>query len=159
VWFAERFAALDTGERVELKDRSLSDERYVPLFNGLAEKLADHKARQGEHNLSEPSHFVFGGSEHVTHAKLDRIFSKAVKAAKIERHADKRLSPHSLRHSFGSLLIANGAQLAAVSAWLGHRKVSTTQKWYRHQLDDMLSREAERMRKLESVPIAIPATA
>jgi integrase len=50
---------------------------------------------------------------------------------------------------YGSLLLANGVGLAEVSAWLGHRKISTTERRYAKQIETVLDRAAERMRELE----------
>jgi site-specific recombinase XerD len=57
------------------------------------------------------------------------------------------MSPHSLRHGYGSVLAARGEELATVSAWLGHRKISTTERWYAHLIETLLDVAAERMRE------------
>ena len=57
-------------------------------------------------------------------------FRRAVTAAGISGRG--RLSPHSLRHTFASLLIANGLNVMFVSRQLGHAKPTTTLAVYAH---------------------------
>jgi integrase len=83
--------------------------------------------------------------------------------AKICAAADiKDLRIHDLRHSYASLLVAEGVSLPIVGALLGHRNVSTTQR-YGHLADDPLRAatqkvgdivtEAGRAPKAEVVPL------
>lgn len=56
---------------------------------------------------------------------------RAVMERTCDRAGVPRLGPHGLRHTAASLALANGADVAAVSAALGHAQISTTLNIYR----------------------------
>jgi site-specific recombinase XerD len=78
-----------------------------------------------------------GGSDNLrlTPRSIQRIVRKWSTAAGIT----KKITPHTLRHSFATDLLAGGADLRSVQALLGHANVSTTQI-YTHITDQNLKK-------------------
>ena len=65
--------------------------------------------------------------EHLTYRQLSRIFHEAAAAAGIT----KRVSLHSLRHSFATDLLEKGINIRYIQALLGHSKLDTTSRYTR----------------------------
>ena len=69
----------------------------------------------------------------LTPRSIQRLVKKYAKVAGIT----KKITPHSLRHSYGTDLLAGGADLRAVQELLGHKNITTTQI-YTHVTDQHL---------------------
>ena len=61
----------------------------------------------------------------------------------IKRHNLPKFTPHSLRHTNASLLIANGVNISTVSKRLGHSNIATTTKIYSHALQSADEKASE----------------
>lgn len=61
---------------------------------------------------------------------------------------------HNMRHTFASRLLAAGAPLTTVSAWLGHASPIVTLKCYAHAVKDLDGRAIEIQEQLSKSPVA-----
>ena len=74
-----------------------------------------------------------GNYRRITPRSVQRMVEKYAKLAGITKH----VSPHTMRHSFATDLLVNGADLRSVQGMLGHASIATTQI-YTHITDQHL---------------------
>jgi integrase/recombinase XerD len=117
-------------------------ERMVPLTEPAVDALAAYTADRERFASAAgqsrgPSPWLFPSRSrqgHLTRVRFGQLLKEMAAAAGIE--AD-RVSPHVLRHSFASHMLARGADLRSLQQLLGHADIGTTQI-YTHVLDARL---------------------
>ncbi len=115
-------------------------DRPIFISPAAAEWIQKYLDERGD--TTRPLFIRFGGSKKVdlsgnyhrlTARSVQRMVSRYALMAGITKH----VSPHTLRHSFATDLLMNGADLRSVQALLGHSNISTTQI-YTHVTDPHL---------------------
>ena len=103
-----------------------SKERVVPVGRKAVEAVRRYLSRGRPalvHGRHVPQLFVNFRGERLTRQGLYKIVRRHAAAAGL----DDRMSPHTLRHTFATHLLAGGCDLRSVQEMLGHADVATTQ--------------------------------
>ena len=120
-----------------------SKERIVHLYPKALEELRRYlkHARVAliGHRRTEPSLFVNHRGERLTRQWVWTILKTYAQKAGIQQN----ITPHTLRHSFATHLLQNGASLRHVQELLGHSSISTTQV-YTHLTNGYVEKEYEK---------------
>jgi integrase/recombinase XerD len=113
------------------------NERIVPLSDAAREAAAALVALD-----DVPSRYLFPGRD-KRRALTRQAFFLLLKHVALQAGLDPaRISPHVLRHSFASHMLARGADLRSLQLLLGHADIATTQI-YTHVLAERLQRLVE----------------
>jgi len=112
-------------------------ERLVPFGRKAEESLTAYlrvrpvllKDRMGETAL-----FLNNAGGRLTARSVERTVAKYIQMTAVRR----KISPHSLRHSFASHLLSRGADLRVIQELLGHESLATTQKYTHLNLRQLL---------------------
>jgi integrase len=122
-----------TGERTAPKTPRAY--RQVVLMPSLARLLREHKLASAHSNPADPVFATLTGAPMHYRNVSRRGFAAAVTKAGLDRQGQPRLRFHDLRHTFASLLVAEGLNVVYVSRQLGHASPSFTLNTYSHLFD------------------------
>jgi integrase/recombinase XerC len=130
-------------EDISLRERLIrvrgkgKKERLVPFGRVAAERLTDYLRVRPElvqDRVGETSLFLNYQGRRITPRSVERIVDKYIRRTAVRR----KISPHSLRHSFASHLLGRGADLRAIQELLGHESLATTQKYTHLNLGQLM---------------------
>lgn len=108
-------------------------ERIVPVGGKAREALSDYLAMRGTPPLEAPLMLNARGGR-LTSRSVGRIIDRYL----ILLSTMKKVSPHTLRHTFATHLLEGGADLRAIQELLGHASLSTTQKYTHVSIDRLM---------------------
>ncbi len=111
-----------------------SKERYV-LYGNVLSDLLDTYIKNSRNKLNKNSAYLIlnkNGTK-ITDRGIRLIIEKIIKKCSNNFH----VSPHTLRHTFATHMLENGADLKSVQELLGHENLSTTQV-YTHITNERL---------------------
>ncbi|MBQ9180570.1 tyrosine-type recombinase/integrase [Candidatus Saccharibacteria bacterium] len=130
--------SINLGRREFMVRGKGSKDRPIFISETCADRVADYLDARTDslpalflnNSKNEGSPSNSGDYRRITARSVERIVEKYARLAGITKH----VSPHTLRHSFATDLLMNGADLRSVQTMLGHADISTTQI-YTHVTD------------------------
>jgi tyrosine recombinase XerC len=112
-------------------------ERLVPFGKKAEDSLSSYilaRVQLNRGEVDEGAMFLNYRGERLTARSVERIVDKYIRITALRR----KISPHSLRHSFASHLLSRGADLRVIQELLGHESLATTQKYTHLDLRQLL---------------------
>jgi site-specific recombinase XerD len=103
--------------------RKGQDESIVALPTKISAQLQKLIARDDV--------YIYGEKPLVTRSVYDWVVKRSLS------YVHKKITPHGLRHSFATHLLRSGSDLRVLQELLGHKNISTTEKYTHLELSDL----------------------
>lgn len=120
-----------------------SKQRFVPIASSAVKKInnyiSESRSKLKIKSEAEDILFLNRRGAQLTRAMIFTILKDLNKIAGLT----KNVSPHTLRHSFATHLLENGADLRSIQLMLGHESITTTEV-YLHLDKQKLKQEVEK---------------
>ncbi len=130
---------LDLNERTLLVHGKGSKDRIVPISKHLV-TLLEHYLLQTRPNLLKQEDHKFLFVNHRGHPLTTRGVRDILKRVIEESSSYLKVTPHTIRHTFASHLLSQGADLRTVQTLLGHESISSTQIYTEISKEDLKAR-------------------
>jgi site-specific recombinase XerD len=109
----------------------------VPLWQTTATILLDHLRERGVEKQLDARLFVNARGKPLTRFGVRHILRTRLAAANTSCASlgEKRVSPHTIRHSTAMHLLQSGVDLTVIQRWLGHVQLATTHTYVEIDLE------------------------
>ena len=98
-------------------------QRLVPISAAARDRIQLYLEKRRAARTGEETLFLNNRGGQLTRVMIFTILKEAARRAGI----DKRISPHTFRHSFATHLLEGGASIRQVQEMLGHESILTTE--------------------------------
>ena len=100
-------------------------DRYVPLLPIVWERIENYK-KSCPYNITAKGPLFLGArGDRVS----PRIIQRKIEKIRLQLNLPPNITPHALRHSFATHLLADGVDLRSIQELLGHASLSSTQRY------------------------------
>jgi integrase/recombinase XerC len=116
---------LDIREGIMMVRGKGKKERLVPIGSAALNAMKSYIIERHLIKKKEKALFINRSGKRLTERTLRRVVVKCAKEFGIQG----KIGPHTLRHTFATHLLQDGADLRVIQELLGHESLSTTQKY------------------------------